>query len=171
LGLDSWGPRERLGKEFDRPDSWALVPPAWRRMRSRAELHRICYCVFARRGSVNFPSRPSSPPAKPELFVFDLERMDCTFDVMLPSDPGTYALLFQCDSPASVDVGRLGRIKLVRGHYIYVGSAFGQGGVRARVARHWRPINRAHWHIGYLRGSLKPVGVWVSFERKRLDRR
>jgi Uri superfamily endonuclease len=41
------------------------------------------------------------------------------------------------------------------GFYVYIGSAFGPGGVRARVAHHCRASDRPHWHIDYLKGVLQ----------------
>ncbi|MFQ5579314.1 MAG: DUF123 domain-containing protein [Nitrospiria bacterium] len=54
----------------------------------------------------------------------------------MKSEPGTYALILQSRSEARGQVGRLGQINLKPGYYIYVGSAFGPGGVQARVSRH-----------------------------------
>jgi Uri superfamily endonuclease len=64
---------------------------------------------------------------------------------------GTYALILRSHSKATTQVGRWGRINLETGYYIYIGSAFGPGGVRARVSRHFRKEKRKHWHIDYLR--------------------
>lgn len=83
--------------------------------------------------------------------------------------PGTYALILRSDSNASVQVGRWGRIALTLGYYIYVGSAFGPGGVKARVSRHWRMGKRVHWHIDYLRDFVTPTVVWVSYEPEHLE--
>jgi Uri superfamily endonuclease len=83
--------------------------------------------------------------------------------------PGTYALVLRSPSRATVRVGRLGRITLDAGYYVYVGSAFGPGGVRARVARHFRADKRRHWHIDYLRDALSPMGVWYTHDGRRLE--
>ncbi len=88
---------------------------------------------------------------------------------MLTSDPGTYALILQSHSPQSIQVGRWGGLELQPGYYIYVGSAFGPGGVRARVSRHLRRDKRKHWHIDYLRDYMNPLEVWVSYEVDHLE--
>jgi Uri superfamily endonuclease len=49
-----------------------------------------------------------------------------------------------------VTVGRLGRFDFTAGLYVYVGSAFGPGGLAARVGRHLRSGKRLRWHIDYL---------------------
>ena len=36
---------------------------------------------------------------------------------------------------------------LKRGSYIYVGSAFGAGGLSSRIHRHLRRDKKQHWHI------------------------
>ena len=84
-------------------------------------------------------------------------------------DPGTYALILKCDSNASMQVGHLGEIALRPGYYIYIGSAFGPGGVRGRVSRHLREDKPRHWHIDYLREYAHPIGVWHSYEPEHLE--
>jgi Uri superfamily endonuclease len=84
-------------------------------------------------------------------------------------DPGTYALILQSDSTETIQVGRWGGLELQPGYYIYVGSAFGPGGVRARVSRHLRREVRKHWHIDYLREYVTPVEAWVSYEAEHLE--
>ncbi len=83
--------------------------------------------------------------------------------------PGTYVLLFACRVTVCRDVGRLGRIALEPGHYLYVGSAFGPGGVRARVARHLRRDKRLHWHLDYLREALEPLEAWYTLDAVRRE--
>jgi len=85
---------------------------------------------------------------------------------VLKPEPGTYALIYQSISKAQIQVGRLGQIELLPGYYIYIGSAFGPGGVRARVNRHFRMDNRVYWHIDYLREYPTPLDAWISYENK-----
>ena len=82
---------------------------------------------------------------------------------------GTYVLLFTCRDAACRDVGRLGRVTLEPGHYLYVGSAFGPGGVRARVARHLRRDKPRHWHLDYLREALEPLEAWYTLDPARRE--
>ncbi len=78
---------------------------------------------------------------------------------LVPAEPGTYAIV--CENAASVvlRVGQLGRFALDRGRYLYVGSAHGPGGIRARVTRHLRQEKRLHWHIDYLTAMLPVVYI------------
>ncbi len=85
------------------------------------------------------------------------------------SDPGTYVLILRSRSKATTRVGRLGRVTLDVGYYLYVGSAFGPGGVKARVSRHFRKDKRRHWHIDYLREYLEPISAWYTHDRKYLE--
>ena len=84
-------------------------------------------------------------------------------------DPGTYVLILQCRSEATIEVGKWGQLKLGRGYYIYVGSAFGPGCVRARVKRHFRSNKPTRWHIDYLREFAEPICAWCSHNPSRLE--
>ncbi|MDJ0740631.1 MAG: DUF123 domain-containing protein [Gammaproteobacteria bacterium] len=77
------------------------------------------------------------------------------------ADPGTCILLLRSAGPQHVQVGRWGRLDTRPGWYLYVGSAFGPGGVRARVAR--------HWHVDYLRAVTTLDEVWYSDAARRLE--
>lgn len=88
---------------------------------------------------------------------------------VLPSGPGTYILVFRCRAARRIDVGRLGRMALRPGYYLYVGSAFGPGGLRARVMRHCRMEKPRRWHIDYLRPSVETIEVWFSQNPERME--
>jgi Uri superfamily endonuclease len=79
------------------------------------------------------------------------------------TDPGTgsYVLLFEIEKPVSTRLGTF------EGVYCYVGSAFGPGGLRARVSRHLRPEKPHQWHIDDLTTSAHfvPMAVYVTDER------
>jgi len=84
--------------------------------------------------------------------------------------PGTYALVLQSHSTETIQVGRWGQLDLQPGFYIYVGSAFGPGGVQARVSRHLRTDKQEHWHIDYLREyTSSPLEVWVNYAAEHLE--
>lgn len=82
--------------------------------------------------------------------------------ISLPSDPGTYALILRSHASFEQSVGALGIFTVRPGFYIYVGSALGPGGIRARVSRHLRTSKKLHWHIDYLRQQLPIVAVWYA---------
>jgi Uri superfamily endonuclease len=75
-----------------------------------------------------------------------------------------YQLVLQVAQPLRIEVGRLGRLRLAAGRYVYTGSA--RRNLEARIARHVRPEKRLRWHIDYL---LAQPGVrLVRVRRSRL---
>jgi len=87
----------------------------------------------------------------------------------MKSDPGTYALISQSHSNETIQIGRWRLLDLQPGYYIYVGSAFGPGGVQARLSRHLRTDKRKHWHIDYLIEHVTPLEVWISYATEHLE--
>lgn len=70
------------------------------------------------------------------------------------SEKGCYHLLFSLPHPRRLRIGALGTHHFPAGWYLYTGSAFGPGGLAARVARHRRG-GRPHWHIDYLAAAAR----------------
>ncbi len=87
---------------------------------------------------------------------------------MLPK-PGTYALIFLSRSEEDIQVGRLGRLKVKPGFYVYVGSAFGPGGLKARISHHKNISNHPRWHIDYLRAVTCLHGIWYTYDSVRRE--
>jgi Uri superfamily endonuclease len=85
--------------------------------------------------------------------------------------PGTYALVFSASAEKSIPIGRLGLLDLRPGFYVYVGSAFGPGGVQARIRHHLQKAHRPHWHIDFLQGYLSAIEVWFSHDHIRHEHR
>ncbi|MEQ8660208.1 MAG: DUF123 domain-containing protein [Gammaproteobacteria bacterium] len=83
--------------------------------------------------------------------------------------PGTYVLALVAPAAQTCMVGRLGTVTLVPGYYLYVGSAFGPGGVRARVRRHLRRDRRRHWHLDYLGEALTAIEAWYTHDVTRRE--
>ncbi len=69
-------------------------------------------------------------------------------------------LISRLKTPAAIPVGRLGTLDFAAGYYGYVGSAFGPGGVRGRLAHHSGVSKRPHWHIDYLRQHAEILECW-----------
>lgn len=80
----------------------------------------------------------------------------------LPGDPGTYGLILLLARSTRIVVGALGVFDFAPGHYVYVGSAFGPGGLKARLGRHIAGNGRRHWHIDYLRRAASVEAVCFS---------
>jgi Uri superfamily endonuclease len=87
----------------------------------------------------------------------------------LPDARGTYALVLHARRIRKIRVGRFGEVQISPGYYVYVGSAFGSGGLRARLAHHCRRTQRPHWHIDYLRAVLPLREIWFATGNKRQE--
>jgi Uri superfamily endonuclease len=89
----------------------------------------------------------------------------------LPEEKGTYILIVSVSQMKRIDVGRLGAFELVPGFYAYVGSAFGTGGLRARIGHHLESTTAPHWHIDYLLRAARPIEIWYTIAPRKLERR
>jgi Uri superfamily endonuclease len=82
---------------------------------------------------------------------------------------GTYILILKADTTKHIQVGRLGKMALRPGFYLYVGSAFGAGGLKARLDHHLKRVTKAHWHIDYLRRYAQVIEVWYTTDAIRRE--
>ncbi|MFM8319801.1 MAG: GIY-YIG nuclease family protein [Chloroflexota bacterium] len=87
----------------------------------------------------------------------------------IPPVPGTYALLLRCFEAQPAPVRRLGVQPLAPGWYVYVGSAFGPGGLRGRLKHHLAPAARRHWHIDALKAAAPLQAAWITCDARRLE--
>jgi len=87
----------------------------------------------------------------------------------LPVEGGTYILVSEAPEAFVVTVGRLGRHRLAAGWYLYVGSAFGPGGLAARCGRHLRSDKPKRWHLDYVSPYLEPREIWYRCGPRRLE--
>lgn len=70
----------------------------------------------------------------------------------LPAVPGAYVLVVRLDRVTD---------GLPPGRYLYCGSAYGPGGIRARLGRHMRRGKAIRWHIDRLTEAGQVMGAWV----------
>lgn len=103
---------------------------------------------------------------RPWLLSGDVRRSE---KHIVKSESGTYALILHSNLSTEIQIGHWGCLRVEPGYYVYVGSAFGPGGVQARVARHFRKMKRRHWHIDYLSEAIEPVCAWCSYAPFRLE--
>lgn len=82
---------------------------------------------------------------------------------------GTYALVYRAPQAFRVTVGALGAVSLPAGYLVYVGSAFGPGGLGGRLRHHLRPLARSRWHVDYLRPYVRLEGVWCGSGDRQLE--
>ncbi len=81
----------------------------------------------------------------------------------LPSAGGSYVLEVHLGEGWSIEVGRLGQGYFPSGLYWYLGSAYGPGGLRARLGHHLRgaPEHAPRWHVDYLRRLAVPRAIAI----------
>ena len=89
----------------------------------------------------------------------------------LPEDKGTYILIAQMVQMKHLEIGSLGEFDIVPGFYAYVGSAFGSGGLRARIGHHLESTAEPHWHIDYLLMVGTPIEIWYTAADRKLEHR
>jgi Uri superfamily endonuclease len=95
-----------------------------------------------------------------------------SYDGTMPNpttEPGTYALVLAATKRQTISVGRLGTFDVCLGFYVYIGSAFGPGGLAARIGRHARQEKAFRWHVDYLRAVADLVEVWFRPGRRRQE--
>lgn len=76
----------------------------------------------------------------------------------LPASQGAYALLCHLAAPLTFP-WRKQAAHLDIGWYVYAGSAYGAGGIKARVGHHLRRGKRPHWHIDHLTNQAAAIKV------------
>lgn len=87
----------------------------------------------------------------------------------IPTEPGTYLLLLQLSRSMTIRVGALGKLFFNKGNYLYVGSALGRGGLRARISRHINTRRKLFWHIDYLLQYAKVLAVYLIESKEKLE--
>lgn len=82
---------------------------------------------------------------------------------------GTYILTLFLGTSEEIQIGKFGLFKFPPGNYAYVGSAFGSGGLSARLNHHLGPVNNSHWHIDYFRKKAIVTGIRVDQRGAKLE--
>lgn len=82
----------------------------------------------------------------------------------LPREAGAYVLLIRLEGRLPLDIPAFRGKSLAPGLYAYCGSAYGPGGIRARVSRHLRNDKPMRWHVDRLTaaGHIVQVGILVA---------
>lgn len=68
-----------------------------------------------------------------------------------------------------INVGSLGLYHGGAGFYLYVGSAFGAGGLKARIKRHAINSPKKHWHIDYIKDQCHYIETWYTTSDKKYE--
>ncbi len=80
-------------------------------------------------------------------------------DEPVPSETGADVLIIEFTAPLEIDVVTLPRAALPAGRYAYCGSAYGPGGLNARIGRHQRADKALRWHVDHLTRAGRVVDV------------
>lgn len=84
----------------------------------------------------------------------------------ISSDLGAYLLLIRLSRQLRLNVPRLKAEFLDPGFYVYAGSAYGPGGLKARIARHQCRSKRVHWHVDRVTSRVRPLAIAVPGGRE-----
>jgi Uri superfamily endonuclease len=98
-------------------------------------------------------SQPIADPVSPDEFYVTADR--------IPVLPGAYLLLIELMDDTVVKLPGKRGASLVPGRYLYAGSAYGPGGLKARISRHMRRGKRRCWHIDQLTETGAVLGAWI----------
>jgi Uri superfamily endonuclease len=109
------------------------------------------------RGRFPYPVRAVAPPN----VVKDSNR--------LSSSGGTYVVVLRVERGCVVRFARLGTFWFPEGYLLYVGSAFGGGGVAGRAARHLGGTGPRLWGVDHLRGVARPAALWWTHHAERAE--
>lgn len=90
---------------------------------------------------------------------------------VFPAHSGSYVLWLRLGRKRRIQIGRLGEQLFSPGYYAYTGSAFGPGGLRARLTHHLKKSPRPHWHIDYLKNCSAYIDVWFSSDDENREHR
>lgn len=81
----------------------------------------------------------------------------------MTTEKGLYVLALRLKAERTIQVGKLGAFAFPAGLYLYVGSAWGPGGLKARVTRHLGRVGDEsqppQWHLDYLLPYVELEGV------------
>ena len=79
----------------------------------------------------------------------------------ISNQPGAYGIVIRLQKLVQLEIGKFDRVELPNGLYFYGGSAFGPGGLKARIGRHVRAKKSLHWHIDHVTSQGKFVALGV----------
>lgn len=95
------------------------------------------------------------------------EKHDYLLDI--DDSPGVYILHLELVQLRTLIIGKHGRYNFPPGEYLYVGSALGPGGLRARLGCHLRGSQNRRWHIDWLRPVITVKGYFYTATSGHLE--
>ncbi len=77
---------------------------------------------------------------------------------------GAYIVFFSMKENKNIAVGKLGDVFFEAGNYLYMGSAYGKGGLKSRLKRHCQINAIKHWHFDYIRpfATLDKIEAYIN---------
>jgi len=78
-----------------------------------------------------------------------------------PDSKGAYVVALAIAAPIEIRLGKAAPAVLRAGRYLYCGSAYGPGGLRARLGRHFRKTKTLRWHVDHLTTAGEVRGAWA----------
>jgi Uri superfamily endonuclease len=87
----------------------------------------------------------------------------------IPTSKGTYLLFLSNTKSQKINIGKQGDFLFPSGLLVYVGSAFGSGGLMGRISHHLRVSRKCHWHIDYLLQKMPVFQVLYTENPSRLE--
>ncbi len=77
------------------------------------------------------------------------------------AEKGNYILQMELRGSAEIAIGAARKHTFIAGFYLYIGSAYGGGGMQSRINRHLDKEKKLHWNIDYLTNRANIVSVWT----------
>jgi Uri superfamily endonuclease len=74
--------------------------------------------------------------------------------VEIPAVSGSYIVIGRLDNDVILNSGPFSERQVTQGYYLYSGSAYGPGGLCARITRHLNPDSKKFWHFDHLKANL-----------------
>ena len=74
---------------------------------------------------------------------------------------GNYLLILHLLKTGEIAVGKKIKHVFTEGYYIYIGSAYGPGGLQKRLERHFSKEKKIYWHIDYFLQHSKLIEAWT----------
>jgi Uri superfamily endonuclease len=75
----------------------------------------------------------------------------------VPDAKGAYLLLIDLKRSIALDMPGFAGDTVSPGTYLYAGSAYGPGGIKARLRRHFSLDKKPHWHIDRLTSAAAEI--------------